>query len=214
MTRFSGRGRSSVESQKSTACRAIISSDHCGASAVSIGFSPRNIGACDLPIIWMLPIGILEARPCRSRNRSGRASSGRSSDSAPSRARAPPGCCGTCSCGRPGPSRWPARADACRWPTSTAASPSWRRRRRRRRCPPRRFPAGRRASTTTCVTAVPAGLVSSFMHHRVGDERDVGILERRPHAEHFGVALGVDQAGKAVAIDAADAAAERHVALR
>ncbi len=28
-----------------------------GASAVSTGFSPRNISACDLPTIWMLPIG-------------------------------------------------------------------------------------------------------------------------------------------------------------
>ena len=61
VTRFSVRGRSSVESQKSTAWRAIISSDHCGASAVSIGFSPRYIGACDLPTIWILPIGKLKS---------------------------------------------------------------------------------------------------------------------------------------------------------
>ena len=57
VTRFSGSGRSSVESQKSIACRATRSSDHSGASFVSPGFSPRNIGACDLPTIWMFPSG-------------------------------------------------------------------------------------------------------------------------------------------------------------
>ena len=57
VTRLSGRGRSSVESQKSTAWRATSSSDQCGANLVSPGFSPRNIGACDLPTIWMLPSG-------------------------------------------------------------------------------------------------------------------------------------------------------------
>ena len=51
VTRLSGRGRSSVESQKSTACRATCSSDQCGANLVSPGFSPRNIGAWDLPTI-------------------------------------------------------------------------------------------------------------------------------------------------------------------
>ena len=57
VTRFSGRGRSSVESQKSTACRATSRSVQDGANLVSPGFSPRNIGACDLPTIWMLPSG-------------------------------------------------------------------------------------------------------------------------------------------------------------
>ena len=57
VTRFSGIGRSSVESQKSIACFAIFSSDHSGASLVSPGRSPRNIGATDLPTIWMLPSG-------------------------------------------------------------------------------------------------------------------------------------------------------------
>ena len=28
-----------------------------GSSAVSIGFSPLYMGASDLPVIWMLPIG-------------------------------------------------------------------------------------------------------------------------------------------------------------
>ena len=57
VTRFSGRGRSSVESQKSTACLATSSSENVGASLVWSGFSPRNIGADDLPTIWILPIG-------------------------------------------------------------------------------------------------------------------------------------------------------------
>ena len=57
VTRLSGRGRSSVESQKSTAWRATWSSDHVGASFVCSGFSPRYIGAVDLPTIWMLPSG-------------------------------------------------------------------------------------------------------------------------------------------------------------
>ena len=39
------------------------------------------------------------------------------------------------------------------------------------------------------------------------------MLERRPHAEHLGVGLGVDQAGEAVARRAADAVAVRHVRL-
>ena len=57
VTRFSGSGRSSVESQKSIACFAIFSSVQPGASFVSIGFSPWNIGACDFPTIWMFPSG-------------------------------------------------------------------------------------------------------------------------------------------------------------
>ena len=63
VTRFSGRGRSSVESQKSTACRAMSLSVHVGANFVSPGFSPRNIGACDLPTIWMFPSGNSNSLP-------------------------------------------------------------------------------------------------------------------------------------------------------
>src|SRR5271157_2789491 len=55
--RLSGIGRSSVDSQKSTACWASLSSVHVGASPASSGFSPLYIGPCDLPTIWMLPIG-------------------------------------------------------------------------------------------------------------------------------------------------------------
>ena len=57
LTRLSGSGRSSVESQKSTACRAISSSMPIGASAVSRGFSPLYISPTDLPTIWIFPIG-------------------------------------------------------------------------------------------------------------------------------------------------------------
>ena len=57
VTRFSGRGRSSVVSQKSTACPATSERVHSGESLVSVGFSPRMASALDLPIIWMLPIG-------------------------------------------------------------------------------------------------------------------------------------------------------------
>ena len=46
-----------MESQKSTAWRAMLSSVRVGASLVSSGFSPRYIGADDLPTIWMLPSG-------------------------------------------------------------------------------------------------------------------------------------------------------------
>ena len=63
VTRLPGRGRSSVESQKSTACWATSSSDQFGANRVSPGFSPRNIGACDLPTIWMFPSGKSKSSP-------------------------------------------------------------------------------------------------------------------------------------------------------
>ena len=63
VTRFSGRGRSSVESQKSTAWFATSRSVRSGASLVWIGFSPRYISACDLPTIWMLPSGYSTSSP-------------------------------------------------------------------------------------------------------------------------------------------------------
>ncbi len=57
VTRFSGIGRSSVVSQKSTAWRATSDNAQCGASFVSAGSSPFIASAFDLPTIWMLPIG-------------------------------------------------------------------------------------------------------------------------------------------------------------
>ena len=65
VTRFSGRGRSSVESQKSTACSATFASVRSGASFVWIGFSPRYISADDLPTIWMLPSGNSTSPPAK-----------------------------------------------------------------------------------------------------------------------------------------------------
>ena len=48
---------------------------------------------------------------------------------------------------------------------------------------------------------------------RVRQQRDVRMLERRPHAEHLGVGLRVDEAREAVAGGAANAGAERRVRL-
>ena len=59
-----------------------------------------------------------------------------------------------------------------------------------------------------------AGVVRVQLDHlRVRQQRDVRVLERRPHAEHLGVGLGVHQAGEAVAVRAAHARAVRHVRL-
>ena len=44
-------------------------------------------------------------------------------------------------------------------------------------------------STTTSVTAVPASFVVEPDDLRVRQQRDVRVLERRPHAEHLGVGL-------------------------
>ena len=48
---------------------------------------------------------------------------------------------------------------------------------------------------------------------RVGEQRDVGELQRRSDRDHLGVGLGVDQAGEPVAVHAANAGRERHVVL-
>ena len=142
-----------------------------------------------------------------------RASSGRRSGSAPATAPARPGCCGTCSCARPGRTRWQARpgcaSDAeassslalfaapqettTRSPVNVSRSPS--------------------RSTTTPVTVVPAAFVSSFTRLGVGEQRDVVVLERRAHAEHLGVGLRVHEAREAVARRAAHAGAVGHVVL-
>ena len=68
-------------------------------------------------------------------------------------------------------------------------------------------------STTTSVTAVPAVVRLEPDDLRVRQQRHVRVLERRPHAEHLGVGLGVDEAREAVAGGAADARAVRHVRL-
>src|SRR5256885_5715022 len=46
---------SELQSPCNLVCRLLLekrTSDQCGASFVSPGFSPWNIGACDLPTIW------------------------------------------------------------------------------------------------------------------------------------------------------------------
>ena len=68
-------------------------------------------------------------------------------------------------------------------------------------------------STTTSVTAVPAALVFSFTAVALRQQRDVLVLQRRAHAQHLGVRLGVHQAGEAVAGRAAHAGAVGHVRL-
>ena len=214
VTRLSGRGRSSVESQKSTACRATSLER---ARRGELGLE-RLLAAVHRRPSTCRPSGCCPAgtrsRRCRSRSRSGRASSGRRSGSLPWRGRARPGCCGRCSCARPGRSRWPGRSGACRWPRRAAAWPSWPRRTRRRRCRPANVSLRRRrARSTTSVTAVPAAI--GVQRHRlgVGHQRDVGVLQRRPDPEHLGVGLGVHEAGEAVARRAANAGAVGHVAL-
>ena len=68
-------------------------------------------------------------------------------------------------------------------------------------------------STTTAVTAVPAGFVSSRTAFAFGQQRDVRVLERRPHADHLRVRLRVHEAREAVAGRAAYARAVGHVRL-
>ena len=60
---------------------------------------------------------------------------------------------------------------------------------------------------------VPRPVRLELDHARVRQQRHVRMLERRPHAEHLGVGLGVDQAGEAVARRAADAVAVGQVRL-
>ena len=128
-------------------------------SLVSPASRPGTSAPATCPPSGCCPADSRTPRP-RSRSRSARGSSGRRLDSAPSTAPGPPGCCGTCSCDRPGPSRWRGRSGACRSPRRAAAWPSWPPRRRRRRCPPSRSPARPSRSTTTSVTVSPPASVS------------------------------------------------------
>ena len=58
----------------------------------------------------------------------------------------------------------------------------------------------------------PAGAVGVQLQRlTVGQQRDVRVCERRPHADHLRVALGVDQTRETVTVVAAHARAERHV---
>ena len=207
VTRFSARGRSSVESQKSTACSATSSSDQLGANFVSPGFSPRNIGAWDLPTIWMLPSGNSKSGPDQVEVveperllKDGRVL-------LHARAPAPPGCCGTCSCARPGRSRWRARSGGVSLAdisssraelAAPAADDDEVAGQRLLRPVVVDDHAGDRASRTSSV----------IRRTRLGVDQqlDVVVLERRPDAEHLGVGLGVHDAREAVAVAAAHAA--------
>ena len=57
------------------------------------------------------------------------------------------------------------------------------------------------------------GVRRQLDHLRVGQQRDVLVLERRPHPEHLCVRLGVDETREPVARRAADARAVGHVRL-
>ncbi len=59
----------------------------------------------------------------------------------------------------------------------------------------------------------PRGVGAQLHGRGAGEQRDVGVLQRRPHAEHLGVGLGVHEAGEAVAGRAAHAGAVGHVVL-
>ena len=57
VTRLSGSGRSSDVSQKSSACRAMVSSGMFGFHTAQSGASPFSISPSDLPSVWMCPRG-------------------------------------------------------------------------------------------------------------------------------------------------------------
>ena len=59
--------------------------------------------------------------------------------------------------------------------------------------------------------AVPVGLQAHRL--RVGEQRHVRVLDRRPYRDHLGVRLRVHKAREAVAVIAPHALAERHVGL-
>ena len=214
VTRLSGRGRSSVESQKSTAWRAMSLQRPVGRELrldrllAAVHRRLRLADHLDVAHRVVEVVGaeveVVDAQGLLEDGRVRLAATGR----------APPGCCGTCSCGRPDRSRWPVRWGGGRWPMRAAAWPCWRRRRRDDHDVGRvGLLLARRGSTTTSVTAVPAGVGLQPHHGRVGQQRDVRVLERGPDAEHLGVGLGVHEAGEAVADPAANARAVGHVRL-
>ena len=119
------------------------------------------------------------ARVASSRSRSPPASWGTAPGSARRSARPSRSGCGTCSCGRPGRSRWRGRSGAPRWPRPAGA----------RRCSPRRRPATTMSplqrsspcsvSQTTSVTVLPGRV--GLQPHRLaaGQQRDVRQAQQR-----------------------------------
>ena len=69
-------------------------------------------------------------------------------------------------------------------------------------------------STTTSEISLSRVVRLELHDSGVRQQRDVRMLEGRPHAHHLGVRLGVHQAGEAVAGAAADAVAVGQVRLR
>ena len=181
---------------------------HSGASRVWIGFSPRNIAACDLPTIWMLPSGkskssvaeveVVEPERLLEDRRVLLLGQRQHGLAVVEHVVAPDlvGAVGQ------------AVGVARRWPTPAAA---W-------RCSPRRRTTTTMSavnvsrapswSTTTPVTARARGVGLQPHASASVEQRDVGVLERRAHAEHLGVGLGVHEAREAVAVVAAHAGAE------
>ena len=205
-----GPGRSSAESQKSTACSAISWRVN-RASAWRLA-SPRDTsaGRTSRPSA-RCPWGT-RSRHRRSTSRSGRGSSGIGCGSSPSRSRGRRGCCGRRSCVRPGRIRW-----RDRWMPVVGAG-----RAGASRSSPHR-PTRRRSTREPLLAPVDVG--DDRRHGapgRVGlqpptcgvaHQRDVVVREGWADGDHVGVGLRVHQAREPVAGRAADAPAERGVRL-
>ena len=142
-----------------------------------------------------------------------RGSSGRRSGSLPWRARAPPGCCGRCSCARADRTGWRGRSGACSVAEASSSFAELAAPQETTTMSALKVSSVPSRSTATSVTALPDVLVWSASCPGVCHQRDVGMLERRPHRQHLGVRLCVNQAREAVAGRAADAVAVGHVGL-
>ncbi len=212
LTRLSGRGRSSVESQKSIACLAMRSSVHSGASFVSPGCSPRNIGGrrladhLDVPerVVEVVGAEVEVVQPERLLV-GGRVLLAREGEHG----------------GRV--VEHVVAADLIRAVRETIRVLVVRGEEQDLRR------VGRAADSDDHVGRV-ALLRPVVLDHDLGDrgarvvgvepdhlpvrqQGDVGVLERRTHAEHLGVRLRVDEAGEAVARGTTNARAERWVGL-
>ena len=198
VTRLPGSGRSSVVSQKSTPCLATSSRLHRGASLVSLGSSPFMAIALDLPSSWMLPSGraavggeveVVEPQGLLEHRLVGLLAQRRSR----------PCCCGTCSCARPGRSRWPGHRGGGRWPTASRilalfAAPA---QTSDHDVGPVDLPLA--APGHDHPGDRPAGRVGLQPHHLgAGQQGHVRLAQQRPDRDDLGVGLGVHQARVAV----------------
>ena len=213
VTRFSGSGRSSVDSQKSTACRATLSSVHSGRqprlqrllAAVHLGLRLADHLDVAQRVVDVVgaEVEVVEAQRLLEDRRVGllrERQHGRAVVEhvvAPDLVGAVRQAVGMLVAGRREQQLarcWPPRT---RRPRGRAVCVS---------CAPSR-------STTTPVTARARRVGLQPDGLGVGQQRDVRVLERRAHAEHLGVGLRVHQAREAVAGRAAHARAVGHVAL-